>query len=562
METKYFFTVIFIFLLHFQIVFADYDFSSKKRMVADLDIIKNEFQINYAPMRWKKQHMDWDLEREIAIAGEKILSSDNLTCRDYQQIMRDLFNSMQDMHVGVNFYSTEFSVLPFLVQGVDNRYFVIWRDDSWAEAYGIALQPGDEIVSFNGRPLSEIVQEIKLSAFGVSESESYQRLSEMQLTMREGNFLKEVPQGSVAVDFKKKGNGRRSTFYVDWRYIPEEINNHFESYSFYPIKQPLGKHSFFRKMRALPLYYHLPKEIQSREYEGKLLGSKKSYFPPVGKVVWTPVSDTFNAYMCTMKNGKVLGYIRIPAFDGDTDEIAEFQSIITTMQARTQALIIDVMNNPGGFAFYTYAIASMLTDKPLRNLREEMAITQEDVFFAVQDAEVLNNINSDQDAIDALGPDICGYTVNLRMAQSIRAHANFIVDQFRKGQFNTDLFFLEGLEYIYPHPQTRYTKPLFILTNSLSISCADLLPALLQDNKRARIIGTKTAGAGGYVLTRKYSNRFGVADFSLTGSLMFRMDGRPLENLAVQPDIPYQFSIRDYTQEFDDFIQLINKCVN
>lgn len=44
-----------------------------------------------------------------------------------------------------------------------------------------------------------------------------------------------------------------------------------------------------------------------------------------------------------------------------------------------------------------------------------------------------------------------------------------------------------------------YTKPVLILTDELSASAAELFAAIMQDNGRGQIFGTKTNGAGGAV---------------------------------------------------------------
>lgn len=534
---------------------AGFPATEKSRMIADLDIIKNEIEINYAPSRWKMDHLGWDLEREIQLAKEKIFAADTLSSRQYQQIIRDLFNSFQDLHTGVSFYSTEYAILPFLIQGAEGRYFVVWVDHLWADSNEIPLQVGDEILAFDDQPLETLVQDIQLSAYGSINEKTYQRLSELQLTIREGNSLQNVPRGDLKITYKKNNQKQVNTFVTEWEYIPEEIDNEFSPKTILPLSQ---KNLVWHKPRALPLYTRL--RNYSPAYRSHFLGGKKSPFPVLGTVSWKSNSKIFDAYIFSLKNKKI-GYIRIPDFYADTEEAEEFRKIIAIMEGRTQALVIDVMNNPGGVAFYAYALLSILIDKPLKNLTEQITITQEDVYLAVENFEWLRSIETDSEAIDTFGQDLCGYPVNKQLIQSILAFSEFVKEQYRENKFMTDPYPLEGLDSILPHRKTRYTKPLLVLTNSMSISCGDLLPALLQDNQRAKILGCRTAGAGGYVLKRKYSNRFGVADFTLTGSLMYRFNGSPLENLGVTPDYPYEFTAKDYTTGYADFIKYVNETL-
>ena len=552
--------IVFLYLLFTPfILFAGYNANDKSRMITDLEIIRNEIDINYAPADWKKNTLNWDLDFEILKARKKIRAAEPLTSRQYQQIIRDLFNSMQDLHVSVNFYSTEFAMLPFIVQGIDNRYFVVWTGSHSSEDSNIPLQVGDEILSFNGKPVAGIVREIQTATYGLCNNDSYRHLSEMQLTVREGNALQVVPQGLVEVVYKKIGADCTDSFLTEWHYIPEEIDQN----SFQPLykhSSPLGAHAFFHKCRTLPLYMGWQKH-HSEARDAQFLGAKKSPFPALGPISWESNSSYFQAYVYSLKD-KSIGYIRIADFRGDVEEVEDFRKIIEIMEGRTHILIIDVMNNPGGLAFYTYALISMLIDKPLQNLQEKMTITQEDVYFAIQDAEQLSEVETDEDAVNILGKDICGYIVDKEMAKSILNQSRFIRSQFNEGKFMTDLYPLEGIKYINPDRIAHYTKPILVLTNSLSISCGDLLPALFQDNQRAKILGSQTGGAGGYVLKKKYSNRFGVGGFTLTGSIIYREDGQPIENRGVKPDFPYEFSVSDYTNNYVDFIEYVNTVIN
>jgi hypothetical protein len=535
----------------------------QSQMIADLEIIKHEFEINYAPFEWKRKYLHWNLDHEVTKAKEKILSSPSLSTKQYHQIIRDLFNSVQDIHTYVRFYVTEYAFLPFCVQGVQGHYFVVWVDNLWAKEEKVSLQVGDEILSFDGSPVEEVVEEIRLSAFGANYNETYQHLSEWQLTLREAFRLQDVPQGPIEIVFRKPDSQQAHSFVANWKYAPEEIKNN------YSLNMPLNlergegdKHRFFYQERILPFYVSLVNHSSCLADKAKLLGAKVNLFPALGPVLWRADLPAFEAYIYSLNGSKNIGYIRIPDFLGNEYKVEQFQQIIAKMESCTDALIIDVMNNPGGFSFYTYALASMLTSNPLTNLKQFLSITQEDVYLAVQTASSLKNIVTDHEAAQALGPDINGYAVDKRLACYLFKYATYIQDQFKQGKYFTDLYPLDGVETIYPHPTTQYTKPLFVLTNPLSISCAELLPALLQDNKRAIILGGQTAGAGGTIVRRKYSNRFGIADLVFTGSLVCRYNEQPLENRGVKPDVAYRWTTEDYTKDHANFIDFVNGIVS
>ena len=44
-----------------------------------------------------------------------------------------------------------------------------------------------------------------------------------------------------------------------------------------------------------------------------------------------------------------------------------------------------------------------------------------------------------------------------------------------------------------------YTKPIIVLIDEFSISAADIFPSMIQDNKRAILVGMRSSGGGGSV---------------------------------------------------------------
>ncbi len=89
----------------------------------------------------------------------------------------------------------------------------------------------------------------------------------------------------------------------------------------------------------------------------------------------------------------------------------------------------------------------------------------------------------------------------------------------------------------------------------------DFFPEIAQQNKKVTLMGTNTAGAGGYVLSKVERNRAGVIGYSYTSSLAFKADGYPLENLGIAPHIEYIVSPLDLQTGFLPFKNEINKTV-
>jgi len=84
----------------------------------------------------------------------------------------------------------------------------------------------------------------------------------------------------------------------------------------------------------------------------------------------------------------------------------------------------------------------------------------------------------------------------------------------------------------------------------------------MQDNQRAVIFGTKTAGAGGHVVETRFPNLLGIKAFITTGSLGYRLNGKPIENLGVTPDIMQEVTENDIKNEYQDYIKALHQAID
>ncbi len=136
------------------------DTTTKSKMKADLDFIYNSFDVYYAPKEWKKEYSGWNLESEIQKAKNNLDHALNLNTKKFQEILKGFFQSTQDYHVDIYFHSTEAATLPLIIQGVEDRYFILTMDKAQLPFEAASLQPGDEVLSFDDQPIDNIIKEL------------------------------------------------------------------------------------------------------------------------------------------------------------------------------------------------------------------------------------------------------------------------------------------------------------------------------------------------------------------------------------------------------------------
>jgi hypothetical protein len=242
--------------------------------------------------------------------------------------------------------------------------------------------------------------------------------------------------------------------------------------------------------------------------------------------------------------------------------VDEFSAVIGRFQAVTDSMVIDQVNNPGGSVLYLYALASMLTDQPLKTPLHHIAINPGDVHEALDMIESLKGVTDNEGAAKVLkNADLDGYPASYEMAQFSLNYSHFIVDEWNAGRTLTNPYYLGGVNQINP-ASVHYSKPILLLINHLDFSGGDFFPTILQDNKRVTILGTRTAGAGGYVLDYKIANDAGVDGFRCTESIAERVDGNPIENLGVTPDIVYEMTAEDYTGNYAPYTKAVKDAVS
>lgn len=280
------------------------------------------------------------------------------------------------------------------------------------------------------------------------------------------------------------------------------------------------------------------------------IGGKRSFVPALGKIVWelpeaVAVKIPFSARIYQLDDGRRTGYVRVPNYDYNEGAAKEFAKLIAYFENETEGLVIDQVNNRGGSMFQMYAMLSCLTDRPLALPKHQLALTQDDAAIAsdvVELAEAGQAIPSDE-----------------RPSPELVAYSRFVLSEIEAGRGRTNPTYLFGVTEITPN-QYHYTKRIFVLINERDFSAAEFLAAILQDNKRATLFGSKTAGAGGCARPlqqspdqQKLGQELGIVGIQITWTLAWRTNGRPIEEEGVQPDVSYSITAEDIRSGYSGY---------
>ena len=241
-----------------------------------------------------------------------------------------------------------------------------------------------------------------------------------------------------------------------------------------------------------------------------------------------------------MSEGKRIGLLRIPSMSppNTTLVLQHLDQEIAFFNANTDALVIDVMRNPGGLVSFVEAIAQRFMTDPFRIIGFEIRATGAWLFsFASQ----LNFARQTRPPGDPI-------------LLNLERNFNEVLKAYNENRGRSAPISLNatGSLTLDPSP-VRYTKPLIVLTDEFSASGGDMFPAIIQDNARGPIVGMRTMGAGGSVVgfnCTSYTESICRITVSLMnrGTLIHTPDypAAPyIENIGVRPDIVLDYMTRD-----------------
>jgi C-terminal processing protease CtpA/Prc len=223
-----------------------------------------------------------------------------------------------------------------------------------------------------------------------------------------------------------------------------------------------------------------------------------------------------------------------PFIAPEPDGIAQFAPEAAYMQANTDALVVDVMHNPGGSPTYADTIYSYLSPQPYQQLQ----VVWRPNLYLLSDTY-------------------------FQLAQAEASHADPATVAFYQNMFQqVEAAYTQGADLTLPFPQLgttvvrdparddqgniiAYSKPIMLLTDDQSVSAADAFAVQFQDNQRGLIFGVRSNGGGGnasQIPVGAYSRGMTGAEINLNvRNHIVNVPGYPptpyFDSVGVQPDI-------------------------
>ena len=549
---------------------------TRDQRISDLSQLASMYAKNYGPYEWKRDVQGFDLLR-LTPWLQRVHHSDDL---DFQEALIEYVASLNDAHDTIAFPTTFSAALPMAVDIYDGKVLIDAINRTLLPIAQFPFGIGDELVSLDGRSVQELIPAFRKYAISANQR-STDRQAAARLVSRSQQIIPHLPElGDTArLVIRLASTGVASTYTIPW------VKNGIPILSQGPVPSPVRGNGRLRLSTdgqditaglpgsaaattalfrmadggptddTLPAYMDpirplLNASVSNDYYTVLNFGSRFPIFaPPPGftdlnapcpTCIVRPGEPLFFLFgTFTTPAGVRVGFVRIPSMSPPSSAIAlaQFDRAMALFGGSTDALVVDVMRNPGGLVSFVEAIAQRLIPTPFNTIGFEIRATAAWLFsFAAQ----LTNARLNP----ATPPAVLA---------NLEANFNEVLSAYNENRGRSNPVSLNATASLQLQPVAgAYTKPLLVLTDEFSASGGDMLPAILQSNHRGPIFGWRTMGAGGSVVAFNGPS-FTESIFRITVSLMNRLhvvttpDFPPapyIENIGVRPDIAVDYMTR------------------
>ena len=522
---------------------------------------------HYAFVEWKREAVRFNA-LDLAPWLERIRKAkDDL---DFWEICAQYVASFQDSHSAFLLPSDYFATLGFSTDLYEGKVLVDQIDPDTFPEKDPPIRVGDELISIDGKAVQDLINGIA-AQLGDGNPRGRQRIAAALLTNRQQSYVPRAHEIGEKASLLILRDGATATIELPWAVygspykqagpVPNPLNGSaaVESSASLPAVGAAGA-SGTRVRPPWPSYMNTARQ---RQQFRRAMGTAGRKFL-AGYAELHPVFNLPDSFVQRLGRGRFdefftgtfdadglkLAYVRVPSFEFFST--TALQKEITYFEANTDGLVVDVMRNPGGYGCAAEDLAQLLHPQGFRSLAIALRVSWYDILSMRQNL---------QDAEDFGGTDA--------EITELRTLLAAFEEAFAKSRgLTTPLPLCSASQDIPPFTDRNgtlvaFSKPILVLTDDFTASAGDLFAAMMQDSGRAKLYGTRTAGAGGAV-TSFNAGQYGETGISLAIGILLRKDAlvtmeypasNYIENIGVRPD-----TTDDY-QTVDNLVNLGKKFV-
>ncbi|MFZ4713291.1 MAG: S41 family peptidase [Bacteriovoracaceae bacterium] len=499
-----------------------------EQKLADLSELVGHIKAGYGPLQYKKVKLGLDLEvlkdkYTALIKGSKSNS-------EFYYLMVKFVAEFNDSHFGATVKSTYQSRLGFTTDLIQGKVLIDQIDRTKLPLDKFPYEKGDEILSMDGRDIQAEVKELS-QYMGQGYSLTALRKAAMLVAKRKANKVP-VKSGAAELEIRRGDSLVSEKVSLNWYNVGDHMDE---------VENKVTLRSLKRKTALNYDQLTLPET----EEGFRCSGDTRIKIPAEATII---MKSPFVAYYWPSAKGN-LGYLRIPHYlpeeaDPKIDAYAlrfkQYEYAVKVLEQNTVGLVIDQDHNCGGSVDWLHRILGLFIDRPFEPMQFELLANKQSlVEFESWMTEVFEN------------------TIEYDNLVTVK-------DLIKDTWMNTDSYLtkktsIDGQALVYPNA-IRYSKPILMLIDEMSGSGGDAFPSQMQGFGRAKLLGTRTMGAGGHVVELPALNNSQIL-IRMTKSLFYRPDQIAVENNGAAPDIKYSPSVNDFKYGYLEYRDFYTKAL-
>lgn len=482
---------------------------------ADFEQLASLIKSQYGPYEFKVQSLKLDLDKLVDQYAAEAATVSNI---GFYHLINRFVAEFKDSHFRTRVQTDYVATLGFIADRIDGKVLIDQISRTHLPEWAFDFQRGDEIVSIDGKPAHQVVEGLA-KYIGMGNPEAALRMAAVMIGHRPAAMLPPV-SGLAEVAIRRGTSSIIEKVRLPWH----EAGDLLEDVDASPTWAAAPPR--YEQLSVADVFADIPQGEQAFRCSGMTRTA-----PPKGTTVL--MTKPFVAYFHPTPKGNI-GYLRIPHYSWEDQSelrLQQYEYVVSQLEKYTDALIIDQDHNCGGSVFFLEKMVALFADKPYQGLEFK---------FLASRAEYLDFKNwvDSENRFTLMGADWVGVTALVKNAWLSRSRMS------PKVTFHNNRML---------HPNAiRYTKPIVMLIDELSGSGGDAFPAIMQGMKRAKLMGKRTMGAGGHVVSVPALN-YSSNTLSITKSLFFRPDGVEVENNGVVPDIKYEPTRDDFLYQYRNY---------
>ena len=541
------------------------DAITSKQRIADLEALAALYAKTYAPYEWKRDVIGFDLLR-LTPWLQRIHHADDL---DFQEALIEYVSSLNDAHDLIAFPTTLSASLGFTLDVYDGKVLIDTINRTFLPVAQFPFNVGDEVVTVDGSPVQAVI-----AAFGryatAANQRSTDRNAASRIVTRSQQIMphtSDLPDSAV-FQIRNGTTGAVNVFTVPWRKsgialesqgpVPSPrrgngrifLPSNGLGFTGAPASEPAPQIFKLAETTApdntLPDYMEpiqpLLNASVTRDYFSVLgVGARAPIFaPPPGFVQRLGTQAAHFFYSGTyVSNGVRIGLIRIPSMSPPAvaTALTQLDDEIRFFNLNVDAVVVDVMRNPGGTVSFVESLAQRFIPDSFTTTGFQIRASGAMLF---QFAAMLTIARSNP----ATPPDVLANLEN---------NYNEVRRAFDENRGLSNPISLNATGSLtLTSVAHAYRGPLIVLTDEFSASGGDAFAAIMQDNNRGPLVGMRTMGAGGTVVSFNgpaYTESITRVTTSLMhrGRLIYTEDFPPapsIETIGVRPNITLDYMTR------------------